>query len=159
MPENTSLPNYMIDNRGIVKDSIKSTLQNSENPQTFRVSEEEGARLRAMAMKNNGSEMSPEMQAAMKMVNGDYDQKVPDRVHNYICYDEARKNNEKYREEASEFTNAIVQDNATREILDEAIAEVSDELMEKFFAGEPFTEDEIKSALKVENHKNREIMF
>lgn len=37
----------------------------------------------------------------------------------------------------------------SREILDEAIAEVSDELMEKFFAGEEFTEEEIKDALKV----------
>ncbi len=37
----------------------------------------------------------------------------------------------------------------SREILDEAIAEVSDDLMEKFFAGEEFTEEEIKSALKV----------
>ena len=36
----------------------------------------------------------------------------------------------------------------SREILDEAIAEVNDELMEKFFAGEPFTEEEIKDALK-----------
>ena len=121
MPENTSLPNYMLDNRGVAKDSIESTLNNSDTPKTFRVSEEEAARLRAMAM-NNGSEMSPEMQAAMGMVNSDYDQKVPDKVHNYICYDEARKNNEKYREEATEFTNAIVQDNATREILDEAEA-------------------------------------
>ena len=34
----------------------------------------------------------------------------------------------------------------SREILDEAIAEVSDELMEKFFAGESFTEEEIKDA-------------
>lgn len=122
MPENISLPHYMLDNRGIVKDSIKSTLQNSEEPQTFRVSEEEGARLRAMAMKNSGSEMSPEMQAAMGMVNGDYDQKVPAKIHNYICYDEARKNNEKFRAEAAAFTDAIVQDNATKEILDEAEA-------------------------------------
>lgn len=36
----------------------------------------------------------------------------------------------------------------SREILDEAIAEVSDELMEKFFNGDEFTEDEIKGALK-----------
>ncbi len=37
----------------------------------------------------------------------------------------------------------------SREILDESIAECSDELMEKFFAGEAFTEDEIKDALKI----------
>ncbi len=37
----------------------------------------------------------------------------------------------------------------SREILNESIAEVSDELMEKFFAGEDFTEEEIKDALKV----------
>ncbi|MBE7051164.1 MAG: elongation factor G [Ruminococcaceae bacterium] len=36
----------------------------------------------------------------------------------------------------------------SREILNEAIAECSDELMEKFFAGEDFTEAEIKSAIK-----------
>ncbi len=39
--------------------------------------------------------------------------------------------------------------NRSREILNESIAEVSDELMEKFFAGEAFTEEEIKKALKV----------
>ncbi len=36
----------------------------------------------------------------------------------------------------------------SREILNEAIAECSDELMEKFFAGEDFTEAEIKEAIK-----------
>lgn len=36
----------------------------------------------------------------------------------------------------------------SREILNEAIAECSDELMEKFFAGEEFTESEIKEAIK-----------
>ncbi|MBE7050044.1 MAG: elongation factor G [Ruminococcaceae bacterium] len=36
----------------------------------------------------------------------------------------------------------------SREILNEAIAECSDELMEKFFAGEEFTESEIKDAIK-----------
>ncbi|MBR5506685.1 MAG: elongation factor G [Clostridia bacterium] len=36
----------------------------------------------------------------------------------------------------------------SREILNEAIAECSDELMEKFFAGEDFTEAEIKDAIK-----------
>ena len=37
----------------------------------------------------------------------------------------------------------------SRDLLLEAVAEVSDELMEKYFAGEEFTEDEIKAALKV----------
>jgi len=37
----------------------------------------------------------------------------------------------------------------SRDLLLEAVAEVSDELMEKYFAGDPFTEDEIKAALKV----------
>jgi len=36
----------------------------------------------------------------------------------------------------------------SREILNEAIAECSEELMEKFFAGEDFTEEEIKTAIK-----------
>ncbi len=36
----------------------------------------------------------------------------------------------------------------SREILNEAIAECSEELMEKFFAGEDFTEEEIKGAIK-----------
>ncbi len=36
----------------------------------------------------------------------------------------------------------------SREILNESIAECSDELMEKFFAGEDFTEEEIKTAIK-----------
>ncbi len=36
----------------------------------------------------------------------------------------------------------------SREILNEAIAECSEELMEKFFAGEEFTEEEIKTAIK-----------
>ena len=39
--------------------------------------------------------------------------------------------------------------NRSRDLLLEAVAEVSDELMEKYFAGEEFTEDEIKSALKI----------
>ena len=119
MTENTALPSYMTDNRGINRTSIQT---DPASPNTFKVSEEEAARLRAMAMNNNGSALTPEMQAAMGMINGDYNQKIPDKVHNYICYDEARKNNEKYRDEASAFTNAIVQDNATREILDEAEA-------------------------------------
>jgi len=37
----------------------------------------------------------------------------------------------------------------SRDILLEAVAEVSEELMQKYFDGEPFTEDEIKKALKV----------
>ncbi len=37
----------------------------------------------------------------------------------------------------------------SRDLLLEAVAEVSDELMEKYFAGEEFTEDEIKAALKI----------
>lgn len=117
--DNTKLPNYMTDNRGI---QINSMERDPENPNIFTVSEEEAARLRAMAMSNNGSEMSPEMQAAMGMVNGEYDQKIPKNIHNHICYDEARKNNDKYLSEAAEFTNSIVEDNATREILDEAEA-------------------------------------
>lgn len=36
----------------------------------------------------------------------------------------------------------------SREILNESIAECSDELMEKFFSGEDFTEEEIKDAIK-----------
>ena len=114
-----NLPNYMTDNREIV---LKSAKPDPNNPGSFTVSEEEAKRIRAMAMSNNGSEMSPEMQAAMGMVNGDYEQKIPNNIHNHICYDEARRNNEKYRNEANEFTNSIVQDSATREILDEAEA-------------------------------------
>lgn len=37
----------------------------------------------------------------------------------------------------------------SRDLLLEAVAEVSDEFMEKYFAGEEFTEDEIKSALRI----------
>ena len=37
----------------------------------------------------------------------------------------------------------------SRDLLLEAVAEVSDEYMEKYFAGEEFTEDEIKKALRV----------
>lgn len=37
----------------------------------------------------------------------------------------------------------------SRELLLEAVAEVSEELMEKYFSGEEFTEEEIKSALKI----------
>ncbi len=37
----------------------------------------------------------------------------------------------------------------SRDLLLEAVAEVSDELMEKYFGGEEFTEDEIKAALRV----------
>ncbi len=37
----------------------------------------------------------------------------------------------------------------SRDLLLEAVAEVSEEYMEKYFAGEEFTEDEIKAALKV----------
>lgn len=37
----------------------------------------------------------------------------------------------------------------SRELLMEAVAEVSDELMEKYFAGEEFTEEEIKGALRI----------
>ena len=37
----------------------------------------------------------------------------------------------------------------SRDLLLEAVAEVSEELMEKYFAGEEFTEDEIKAALKI----------
>lgn len=129
MTENT-LPSYMTDNRGIRLNSIQ---RDSKNPNTFRVSEEEAERLRAMAMSNNGSDMTPEMQAALGMVNGDYDQRIPKNIHNQICYDEARRNNEKYRSEASEFTDAIVQDNATREILDEAEATTN---LSKFDFGE-----------------------
>lgn len=121
MTENTNLPNYMTDNRtkGIQLKSIKT---DPNNPGTFTVSEEEAAKLRAMAMNNNGSELSAEMQAAMGMIDADYDQKIPKNIHNQICYDEARRNTEKYRKEASEFTDSIVEDNATREILDEAEA-------------------------------------
>lgn len=119
MTEKTSLPNYMTENRGI---TLKSAKADPNNPGSFTVSEEEAAKLRAMAMANNGSEQSEEMKAAMNMVNGDYDQKIPKNVHNHICYDEARRKNEKYREEAEEFTNSIIQDNATKEILDEAEA-------------------------------------
>ena len=117
--ENTNLPNYVTENRGI---EIKTAKADPNTPNTFTVSEEEGARLRAMAMNNSGSEMTPEMQAAMGMVSGNYSQQIPDRVHNYICYDEAKKNNEKYRQEAEEFTNSVISDNATKEILDEAEA-------------------------------------
>ena len=37
----------------------------------------------------------------------------------------------------------------SRDLLLEAVAEVSEELMEKYFAGEEFTEDEIKAALRI----------
>lgn len=37
----------------------------------------------------------------------------------------------------------------SRDLLLEAVAEVSEELMEKYFAGEDFTEDEIKAALRI----------
>ncbi len=37
----------------------------------------------------------------------------------------------------------------SRELLLEAVAEVSEELMEKYFAGEEFTEEEIKKALRI----------
>jgi len=37
----------------------------------------------------------------------------------------------------------------SRDLLLEAVAEVSEELMEKYFAGEEFTEEEIKAALKI----------
>lgn len=121
MEDNKNLPNYVTDkNRGI---EIKTAKADPNNPGTFTVSEEEAARLRAMAMSNNGSEMSPEMKAAMGMVDGgDYDQKIPKNVHNQICYDEARRNNEEYRKEANVFTDSVIHDNATKEILDEAEA-------------------------------------
>ena len=114
--ENTSLPNYMTDNRGIQLNTVKA---DPENPNTFTVSEEEAAKLRAMAMANSNAELTPEMQAAMGMANGNYDQQIPDNIHNYICYDEAKKNAEKYKQEATEFTNNLVPDEATRELLDE----------------------------------------
>ena len=87
---------------------------------SFTISEEDAARVRAMAMNNNQG-LTPEMQQAMGITN-DYDQKVPDRVHNYICYDKASKDNEKFKEEANKFINEVIDDNATKDILDEAEA-------------------------------------
>ncbi len=118
MTEN-NLPNYVTENRGI---QIQTAKVDPNNPNTFTVSEEEGARLRTMAMSNSGAELTPEMQNAIDMTPSGYNHMIPDRIHNYICYDEAKKNNEKYRQEAEEFTNSIVKDNATKEILDEAEA-------------------------------------
>ncbi len=52
----------------------------------------------------------------------------------------------KYEEIPDEYKDIAAR---SRDILLEAVAEVSDEYMEKYFAGEEFTEDEIKKALKV----------
>jgi len=114
--ENNNLPNYMTDNRGIKLESVKT---DPNNPGSFTVSEEEAERLKAMAMANSNSELTEEMKAAMGMVNGDYDKQIPDRVHNHICYDEAKRNNEQYAKESKAFTNLVVPDEATRELLDE----------------------------------------
>lgn len=96
----------------------------SQNGDTFTISEEDAARVRMMAMQNSngGDDLPPEMQQALNMAGGsdDYDQKIPDNIHNAICYDEAKKNNEKYKEEIGKYTNSIIHDNATRDILDEA---------------------------------------
>lgn len=113
------LPNYMTDKRGI---EVKTTRVNPNDPTTFTVSEEDAARLRAMAMNNSSEDLSPEIKAALGM-NDDYDQKIPKNIHNQICYDEARRNNIKYQEEAKEFTDNLVKDNATKEILDEGSAD------------------------------------
>lgn len=94
------------------KGVIINTIEDPDNPGTFRVSEEEGKRLREMAMSSEGN-------------MADYTDQIPDRVYNHICCDEANRNIEKYQQEAKEFTNNIVQDEATREILDEAEATTS----------------------------------
>lgn len=110
MNENTNLPSYVTEKRGI---ETKTAKVDPDNTKTFTVSEEEAARLRTM---------TPEMQADMRMINNEYGQKIPDNIHNYICYDMAKKNNEKYLQESEEYTNSVISDNATKEILDEAEA-------------------------------------
>ena len=107
------------EDKGIKLESIQ---RDPNNPNVFRVSEEDAARLRAMAMSNSNADLTPEMKAAMGITNDDYDQKIPKNIHNHICYDSAKKNNEQYRQEAVEFTNNLVKDNATRDLLDEAEA-------------------------------------
>ncbi len=51
----------------------------------------------------------------------------------------------RYEEIPSEHMDVAMR---SRELLLEAVAEVNDDLMEKYFAGEEFTEEEIKTALK-----------
>ena len=88
---------------------------------SFTISEEEAARVRAMAMNNSNQGLTPEMQRAMGMTN-DYDEKIPANIHNHICYDKAQKDNEKYKEESTKFIDSTIKDSATKDILDEAEA-------------------------------------
>lgn len=50
---------------------------------------------------------------------------VPKTITNQIVMNQALQRNEKYRQEAESFTNTIIQDNATKEILDEAEADTN----------------------------------
>ena len=107
MEDNIKLPNYVTEKRGI---EIKTAQVDPEDPKSFTVSEEEGARLRSIAMSNSNVITVPQ------------NYNIPDNIHNLICYDAAKKNNEKYQKESEEFTNSVISDNATKEILDEAEA-------------------------------------
>ena len=103
MTENVNLPNYMIDKREILKNTD---------------------------LANDDSAVNTEVEST---IANEFDQRIPTHIFNRICYEEALKNNAKYRSEAVEFTNSIVKDNVTREILDEAEATTN---LSKFDFGE-----------------------
>ena len=91
------------------------------DPTVFRVSEEDAEKLRNLAMQNSGGQIPAEVADTLGMPT-DYEQKIPAKLHNHICYSAAQQETERYAKEASKFTDTIVQDNATKEILDEAEA-------------------------------------
>ncbi len=97
--------------------SLSTVKLDTNDPTTFTISEEEAAKVRNIAMNNSSEDLSPEIKNALGM---DYEQKIPKEIHNQICYDEARRNNMKYKEESTKFTDDILKDdNVTKEIIDE----------------------------------------
>ena len=109
-----NIPNYMTDNRLNLVNGISMT---PTGDNTYTVSEEDAARLKAMAMTNQAS--GPEAIAQMLGANG---KEIPKDIYNYICMEEAKSEIKKYHSDAASATDGIIDDNATKEILDEAEA-------------------------------------
>ena len=142
MPEN-NVPGYspeIIDSLNM-RDSFSLTGPHKDFEDTDgnvpAFSQEELEQIKQQALQNvnnlqigNNPQYTPEQKAALdrleqleKLKNGemssDYEQKVPARMHNWICYDEATKNNEKLRKESEEYMQKTVGNKSVEDILDE----------------------------------------
>lgn len=89
---------------------------------SFRLSEEDAERVRASAMQNSNNNLTQEIKKSMESSSTYNNSEIPENIHNAIALDEAKHKKAHYREESTKFTDSIISDNATKEILDEVEA-------------------------------------